>query len=102
MSVETHARLSGNGPPTAPQYRISAPVPSGGPPRDTWPPNHDRPRNGDLPKRPTFFGMLGAMSENQSAKRQPHSAEFFNDMREFWWNQDFLHLMAQRLDFSSV
>lgn len=46
--------------------------------------------------------MLSLMSETHSATHKPHSAEFFNDMREFWWNADFLQLMAQRLNFASV
>lgn len=33
---------------------------------------------------------------------KPHSAEYFNDMREFWWNRDFLELMARRLEFERV
>ena len=31
--------------------------------------------------------------ENQ---RQPHSAELFGEQRDFWWNRDFLDLMALR------
>jgi len=31
--------------------------------------------------------------ENQS---QPHSAELFGEQRDFWWNRDFLDLMAAR------
>ena len=27
---------------------------------------------------------------------QPHSAEFFGEQRDFWWNRDFLALMAAR------
>ena len=27
---------------------------------------------------------------------QPHSAEFFGEQRDFWWNRDFLALMATR------
>ena len=34
--------------------------------------------------------------------QRPHSAEFFNEMREFWWNLDFLKLMAERLDLARV
>lgn len=26
----------------------------------------------------------------------PHSAEWFGDQRDFWWNRDFLDLMAAR------
>jgi ubiquinone/menaquinone biosynthesis C-methylase UbiE len=42
------------------------------------------------------------MSENQQDQQRPHSAEFFNEMRDFWWNLDFLQLMAVRLDFARV
>ncbi len=42
------------------------------------------------------------MNETASSKSQPHSAEFFNDMRDFWWNTDFLRLMAERLGLASV
>ncbi|MFO0855904.1 MAG: methyltransferase domain-containing protein [Phycisphaerales bacterium] len=42
------------------------------------------------------------MNEIASSERQPHSAEFFNDMRDFWWNTDFLRLMAERLGLASV
>lgn len=35
-------------------------------------------------------------------QKRPHSAEYFNDTRDFWWNLDFLALMAQRLDFAQV
>jgi SAM-dependent methyltransferase len=31
-----------------------------------------------------------------------HSAEFLGDYRDHWWNQDFLKLMAQRLEFTKV
>ncbi len=30
----------------------------------------------------------------------PHSAIYFGDARDFWWNADFLDLMARRLDLS--
>lgn len=42
------------------------------------------------------------MDDTASPDRKPHSAEFFNDMREFWWHTDFLRLMAQRLNLASV
>jgi len=31
-----------------------------------------------------------------------HSSEHFNDVRDHWWNLDFLHLMAQRLRLNEV
>ncbi len=42
------------------------------------------------------------MSEPQPPEPKPHSAEFFNPMRDFWWNRDYLQLMAQRLDLARV
>jgi ubiquinone/menaquinone biosynthesis C-methylase UbiE len=42
------------------------------------------------------------MTDREGAERPPHSAEFFNDMRDFWWNEDFLRLMAARLELSRV
>lgn len=37
---------------------------------------------------------------NQNPK--PHSAEYFGETRNFWWNEDFLALMARRLAFDQV
>src|SRR5262249_14763116 len=31
-----------------------------------------------------------------------HSAEYFGDTRDYWWNRDFLALMAKRLAFAEV
>jgi ubiquinone/menaquinone biosynthesis C-methylase UbiE len=31
-----------------------------------------------------------------------HSEIYFNELRDYWWNQDFLQLMAQRWDFKNV
>ncbi len=42
------------------------------------------------------------MSEHSGVDPKPHSAEFFNEMRDFWWNPDFLQLMASRLELSRV
>lgn len=33
---------------------------------------------------------------------KPHSAEYFGDSRDHWWNGDFLALMAQRWRFAKV
>ena len=33
---------------------------------------------------------------------QPHSAEWFGDQRDFWWNRDFLDLMARRWRLSEA
>lgn len=42
------------------------------------------------------------MNEPKSQAAKPHSAEFFNESRDYWWNLDFLRLMAQRLRFDDV
>ncbi len=34
--------------------------------------------------------------------KKPHSAEYFGDQRDFWWNQDFIGLMARRLGLAEV
>jgi len=31
-----------------------------------------------------------------------HSAEYFGDTRDYWWNQDYLELMGRRLGFDTV
>lgn len=33
---------------------------------------------------------------------EPHSAAYFGDQRNFWWNEDFLGLMAGRLGLAKV
>jgi SAM-dependent methyltransferase len=37
-----------------------------------------------------------------SESPQPHSWEYFGEARDFWWNLDFLELMAVRLQFDQV
>jgi ubiquinone/menaquinone biosynthesis C-methylase UbiE len=32
----------------------------------------------------------------------PHSAAYFGAVRDFWWNHDYLELLARRFEFSSV
>ena len=32
----------------------------------------------------------------------PHSAAYFNEQRDFWWNADYLQLVARRLRLSEV
>jgi ubiquinone/menaquinone biosynthesis C-methylase UbiE len=34
--------------------------------------------------------------------REPHSAAYFDQQRDFWWNPDFLRLVATRLDLGRV
>jgi ubiquinone/menaquinone biosynthesis C-methylase UbiE len=39
---------------------------------------------------------------NEFRTLDSHSAEYFGDTRDYWWNLDFLELMAKRLSFDSV
>jgi ubiquinone/menaquinone biosynthesis C-methylase UbiE len=41
------------------------------------------------------------MATNKDEKK-PHSAEYFGESRDFWWNADFLELMGKRLDLYKV
>jgi ubiquinone/menaquinone biosynthesis C-methylase UbiE len=36
------------------------------------------------------------MQPSGKNQQQPHSAELFGEQRDFWWNRDFLDLMAKR------
>ncbi len=36
------------------------------------------------------------------ASGEPHSAAFFNPQRDFWWNDDYLQLVAARLGLDGV
>lgn len=47
-------------------------------------------------------GMGETMNDSKASQPRPHSAEFFNEMRDHWWNADFLRLMAARLDFEKI
>jgi ubiquinone/menaquinone biosynthesis C-methylase UbiE len=45
------------------------------------------------------FAALRETPDMQNAgedSQQPHSAEWFGEQRDFWWNRDFLDLMATR------
>lgn len=33
---------------------------------------------------------------------KPHSADYFGESRDYWWNKDFLGLMAKRLEFVNI
>jgi ubiquinone/menaquinone biosynthesis C-methylase UbiE len=37
-----------------------------------------------------------------SKSEMPHSGHYFGDQRDFWWNYDFLELMAKRWDLKKV
>ena len=43
------------------------------------------------------------MSNSDSIESdKPHSADYFGESRDYWWNKDFLQLMAKRLEFVNV
>jgi SAM-dependent methyltransferase len=46
--------------------------------------------------RPDDSGLM--MTKNE----KPHSAEYFGEQRDFWWNRDFMALMAERWGLASV
>src|SRR5580658_7543327 len=48
-------------------------------------------RCGPMPLRET-----SAMQPPGEQQPRPHSAELFGEQRDFWWNRDFLDLMATR------
>lgn len=39
---------------------------------------------------------------NEFKGRAEHSAEHFGDTRDYWWNRDFLQLMAKRWKLGTV
>jgi SAM-dependent methyltransferase len=44
----------------------------------------------------------GAAMTNEFRTLTSHSAEYFGDTRDHWWNTDFLDLMGKRLSFDTV
>jgi SAM-dependent methyltransferase len=40
--------------------------------------------------------------DSAETPKKPHSAEYFGDQRDFWWNRDFVALMARRLGLGEV
>jgi SAM-dependent methyltransferase len=42
------------------------------------------------------------MMANEFRTLDSHSAEYFGDTRDYWWNPDFLELMCKRLSLDSV
>src|SRR5215475_12834227 len=42
------------------------------------------------------------MMANEFRTLDSHSAEYFGDTRDHWWNLDFLELMSKRLSLDSV
>lgn len=45
---------------------------------------------------------MGSMMANEFRTLESHSAEYFGDTRDHWWNPDFLELMGRRLSFDRV
>jgi len=41
-------------------------------------------------------------SKTEIKKQKPHSEAFFGEVRDYWWNKDFLELMAKRLALNKV
>ncbi len=41
-------------------------------------------------------------SDNSKNERKPHSADYFVESRDFWWNLDFMQLMAKRLLLADI
>jgi ubiquinone/menaquinone biosynthesis C-methylase UbiE len=39
---------------------------------------------------------------NEFRTLEAHSAEYFGDTRDYWWNQDFIELIGRRLAFEKV
>jgi len=39
---------------------------------------------------------------NEFSKQSSNSAEYFGDTRDFWWNRDFIELMATRRRLAEV
>jgi ubiquinone/menaquinone biosynthesis C-methylase UbiE len=39
---------------------------------------------------------------NEFRTLESHSAEYFGDTRDYWWNDDFLELIGKRLEFDRV
>lgn len=42
------------------------------------------------------------MEQSPTDSNRPHSAEYFGEQRDYWWNSDFLQLVARRLDFGRI
>jgi ubiquinone/menaquinone biosynthesis C-methylase UbiE len=42
------------------------------------------------------------LSAESAMTKKPHSADYFGDTRDFWWNHDFLKLMSARWNLVAV
>ena len=45
---------------------------------------------------------MGILMATSNKVTRPHSSEYFGKERDFWWNSDFLDLLAQRLNLATV
>ena len=45
---------------------------------------------------------IAAINKSLRDSRQGHSEEYFGDFRDYWYNPDFLELMAKRWDLANV
>ncbi len=48
--------------------------------------------------------LISALDENKTNKMEAkgHSEEYFGDFRDYWYNLDFLELMAKRWELENV
>jgi SAM-dependent methyltransferase len=55
---------------------------------------------------PKFYdserGKARSVMTNPYRTQTSHSAEYFGETRDYWWNADFLQLIADRLSFAQV
>lgn len=42
------------------------------------------------------------MDASDNVSKKPHSAEYFGEVRDYWWRADSLRLMGERLGFAGV
>jgi SAM-dependent methyltransferase len=52
--------------------------------------------------RPRMSDRTGHIMGNEFKGQTAHSAEYFGDTRDHWWNRDFLELMAKRWKLDAV
>jgi SAM-dependent methyltransferase len=48
------------------------------------------------------MAIYSRLMETRAPAAKLHSAEFFGEQRDFWWNDDFVALMAKRLGLGDV
>jgi ubiquinone/menaquinone biosynthesis C-methylase UbiE len=45
---------------------------------------------------------VGLLATNEFRTLESHSAEYFGDTRDYWWNPDYIALIGRRLAFDQV